>query len=75
MVTQYANQPSAATTGGAEPVKTGMTGEEAWLLFAKVSFVARALVCRILNLTVASIIFRLTVASIFVTRVTRTEKL
>ena len=38
MVTQYANQPSAAASGGAEPVKTGMTGEEAWLLFAKVSF-------------------------------------
>ena len=54
MVEQYANQPSAAASGVAEPVKTGMTGEEAWLLFAKVSFGARALVCRILNLTVAS---------------------
>ena len=38
MVTQYANQPSAAASGGAEPVKPGMTGEEAWLLFAKVTF-------------------------------------
>ena len=38
MVEQYANQPSAAASGVAEPVKTGMTGEEAWLLFAKVSF-------------------------------------
>ena len=44
MVTQYANPPST------EPAKNVFTGEDAWLLFAKVSFGKWALVVRILNL-------------------------